>query len=155
MKTIIVSAFPATGKTYLTEGQEMLDLKILDLDSSSFSKKEGKLNPNFIQDYLKAIKENIGKYDIILVSTHLEIQKAMDIENLSWCLVKPNSAMKHEILGRMWVRGSTDDLIKTVNDNWGQWVIQNPTLWNIGTVTLKSGEFIYDHLNFLLSLIKN
>ena len=37
MKTIILSAFPGTGKTYLFNNQEKLGLSVLDSDSSEFS----------------------------------------------------------------------------------------------------------------------
>ena len=65
MDTLLVSAFPGCGKTYF----HLLYPEItLDSDSSQFSwipSKERK--PEFPQNYIEHIKQNIGKYKIIFV----------------------------------------------------------------------------------------
>ena len=82
MRTRIISAFPGTGKTYY---HKMNPETTLDSDSSNFSWLEAPAgglvrNPEFPNNYIQHIKENIGKYEIIFVSSHEEVRKAL-IEN--------------------------------------------------------------------------
>ena len=87
MDTKIISAFPACGKTYAYEKLNKKGYTILDSDSSQFSwcyeydpnsdKIEKHRNPEFPNNYIKHIKENIGKVDYIFVSSHKEVRDAM------------------------------------------------------------------------------
>ena len=71
MQTRIIAAFPGTGKSYYhKENPETT----LDSDSSRFSwvkDSEGnntkERNPDFPENYISHIKENIGKYEFIFV----------------------------------------------------------------------------------------
>ena len=84
MKTAVVSAFPACGKTYAyTHFQSRYSM--LDSDSSEFSwvkdadgKNTKTRNPDFPMNYIKHIQENIGKVDFIFVSSHLAVRKALE-----------------------------------------------------------------------------
>ena len=94
MNTKIYSIFPACGKTWLYEHQEDYGLKILDSDSSEFSwircydaygRPTTKLrNPDFPNNYIKHIKENIGKYDCIFVSSHKSVREALNAEGIDY-----------------------------------------------------------------------
>ena len=74
-KTLIISAFPACGKTFLYKNQEQLLFKsqdglqihysFLDSDSSKFKKYDG-----WEKEYVNHIEENIGKVDFIFISQH-------------------------------------------------------------------------------------
>ena len=108
--TKIYSVFPACGKTYLCEHQEDYDLKILDSDSSKFSwiytdkdewgdDLEGFRrirNPDFPNNYIKHIKDNIGKYDCIFVSSHASVREAFDKEGIDFTVVYPKQSCKAE-----------------------------------------------------------
>jgi hypothetical protein len=114
MNTKIYSIFPACGKTWLYEHQEDYGLKILDSDSSDFSwmrlydplgKPTTKLrNPDFPNNYIEHIKENIGKYDFIFVSSHASVREALDKEGIDFTIVYPMPMCKAEWIGRCFIR---------------------------------------------------
>lgn len=114
MHTRIYSIFPACGKTWLFEHQEDYGLKILDSDSSEFSwirlydplgRPTTKLrNPDFPNNYIEHIKENIGKYDCIFVSSHATVREALDKEGIDFTIVYPMPMCKAEWIGRCFIR---------------------------------------------------
>ena len=59
-------------------------LKVLDSDSSTFDKKD------FPENYIKHIKENIGKVDIIFVSSHQVVRNAMKENNIPYSIYYPS-----------------------------------------------------------------
>lgn len=123
----IYSCFPGTGKTYFTENEK--DLKILDLDSSKFSwvydSKHNKTtvrNPYFIIDYIDHIKANINRYDIILVSSHDTVVKAMIARGFKFSIIVPEESCKEEYIKRYKERGRDELFITKVSDNWHRWL---------------------------------
>ena len=79
MRTKIISAFPGVGKTTYHKNNPDTTL---DSDSSSFSwivDEHGNKtrNPHFPQNYIDHIKQNIGKYKYIFVSSHKEVRDAL------------------------------------------------------------------------------
>ena len=139
MKTKIYSVFPACGKTYLCEHQEEYGLKILDSDSSQFSwvltniDENGNTirgvrkvrNPDFPENYIKHIKENIGKYDCIFVSSHASVREALDKEGIDFTIVYPMQMCKAEWVGRCFIRdqrGESGCGAQAMYDNWDQWI---------------------------------
>ena len=77
MKTIIISAFTGTGKTFYKDSS---DLKVLDLTSD-------KIHEEFI---LKEIKKNIGIVDVILLDTGKEIYDLLVNNKINFFLVYPH-----------------------------------------------------------------
>lgn len=134
MNTKIYSVFPACGKTWLFEHQEDYNLKILDSDSSQFSwiyTDDGnngyfrKRNPDFPVNYIRHIKENIGKYDYIFVSSHASVRKALDENGIDFTIVYPESNCKAEWVGRCFIRdknGESGCGAEIMYDNWEQWI---------------------------------
>ena len=124
MRTKIISAFPVTGKTTFYQKNKTTTL---DSDSSLFSwivDDEGnKLrNPNFPKNYISHIKENIGKYEFIFVSSHKEVREALLNECLFFYLVYPDEGRKSEFIERYRNRGNDDKFIKLVEENWSIWM---------------------------------
>lgn len=77
-KTVVISGFPGVGKTSLCARPG--GLKILDSDSSNFSwqnQKEKIRHPEWPGNYIEHIRQNIGKVDIILVSSHDVVRSAL------------------------------------------------------------------------------
>ena len=139
METKIYSVFPACGKTWLYEHQEEYGLKILDSDSSQFSwlyvsfDENGNAirgvrkirNPEFPTNYIKHIKENIGKCDCIFVSSHESVRKALDKEGIDFTIVYPETSCKAEWIGRCFIRdknGESGCGAEAMYNNWEQWV---------------------------------
>jgi hypothetical protein len=140
MDTKIYSIFPACGKTWLYEHQEDYDLKILDSDSSQFSwiytsiDENGDIirgikkvrNPDFPNNYIEHIKENIGKYDCIFVSSHSSVREALDKEGIDFTIVYPEQSCKAEWVGRCFIReknGESGCGAEAMYNNFDQWVV--------------------------------
>lgn len=135
-QTKLISAFPGTGKSYFSENSEKI---VLDSDSSTFDKS------NFPQNYIEHIKKNIGKVDIICISSHLEVRKALEENNLFFDLVFPELSLKEEYIERYKIRGSHPKFIELISNNWDLWINQLLEFSNKCTkVELKSNQFISD-----------
>jgi len=95
MRTRIISAFPGTGKSFYYKNHAETTL---DSDSSFFSWVEtvqGKVrNPQWPENYIKYIKENIGKYEFIFVSTHKEVREALLDSCIFFYLIYPDELDK-------------------------------------------------------------
>lgn len=113
-KTLVVSAFPGCGKSYLFNNDT--DDIILDSDSSKFDKKD------FPSNYIKHIKDNIDYADIILVSSHKDVRTALFDNEIKFILVYPDIKLKEEYLERYKQRGSPEAFIKLISTNWDSWV---------------------------------
>lgn len=128
MKTAVVSAFPACGKSYaFTHYSD--EYSILDSDSSEFSwikAEDGSdtkiRNPEFPANYIKHIRDNIGKVDFIFVSSHLVVRKALEDAGIEYCTVYPHQDLKNEWVGRMYLRGDNDSAINFIAENFDDFV---------------------------------
>jgi hypothetical protein len=124
-KTRIISAFPGTGKSYY---HNMHLETTLDSDSSNFSwiveNNIKKRNPEFPHNYIQHIKDNIGKYDFIFVSSHAEVRKALKNNCVFFYLVYPSPECKDIYLERYRKRGSSPEFIKLIDENWEAWIRQ-------------------------------
>lgn len=171
-KTLVISAYPCCGKSYLKE-HGLRDYSILDSDSSKFSwierpyteeeaqemidkylspkyhKEDAvkifkeytkwnsvkKRNPNFVKDYINHIKENIGRVDIIFVSSHLEVRQALQDNGIEYYTVYPSKNMLNEWVGRMYLRGNDSEFIDKQIEMWDK---------NIGNIDNEPhGKFVY------------
>lgn len=124
-QTIVISAFPGTGKTYFCENIKEIDstIEVLDSDSSKFSWSEpGVRHPDFPNNYIQHIKENIGKVDIIFVSTHKEVRGAMKNSGIKYILVYPGKEDKEEYLERYRNRNSPQSFIDMMNNKWDEFI---------------------------------
>ena len=126
--TIVISAFPACGKSYTYKNFNGKPYTMLDSDSSKYSWiyengiKTDKRNPNFIEDYMAHIKENIGKVDCIFVSSHKDVRQALRDNNIKYFMVYPSLDMKEEMLNRMKERGNDDKFIAFQRDHFEEFV---------------------------------
>lgn len=153
MNTKIYSVFPACGKTWLCEHQEDYDLKILDSDSSSFSwiRANGikERNPDFPNNYIKHIKENIGKYDYIFVSSHASVRGALDKEGINFTVVYPKQSCEAEWVGRCYIRdknGESGCNPEAMYENWDKWILECvETGCEHEEIVLSAGEHLSDY----------
>lgn len=135
--TIVVSAFPGVGKSYLFNNTS---LKVLDSDSSTFDKSL------FPGNYIQHIKENIGKVDIILVSSHEVVRKALVAEGIPFALVYPGEDCKESYIARYKQRGSPEAFIKLLDDNFENWVEDCREQGNCFSYELECGRYLTDLL---------
>lgn len=111
MNTLIISAFPACGKTrFFVDNQH--DIKILDSDSSTFDKTD------FPANYIDHIKSNIGKVDIIMISSHEDVRKELSKNEIIFTLIYPMKDCRDEWRSRMMKRGSSFESTEMIQDNW-------------------------------------
>ncbi|WP_222928525.1 hypothetical protein [Sutcliffiella horikoshii] len=142
--TKIISGFPAIGKSYLTQNTELV---VLDSDSSNFSWiREGERHPDFPNNYIQHIQQNIGKADYILVSSHDIVRKALQENQIEYVLIYPSKNLKNEYLERYRNRGSDEKFISFIDSNWDAFIddIENESFPRL--LKLESGEFLEDVL---------
>lgn len=127
--TIVISAFPACGKSYLFKHFNGKPYTMLDSDSSKYSwiydengNKTDQRNPNFIEDYMKHIEDNIGKVDVIFVSSHKDVRKALRDHNIKYFIVFPVHDMKEEMLRRMAERGNDEKFIQFQREHFDEFI---------------------------------
>lgn len=171
MRTAIISAFPGCGKSYIYNkynntryyGQDYNNKtwKMLDSDSSEYSwiKDENgnntkERNPNFPQNYINHIKENIGKVDVIFVSSHKEVRQALKDNNIKFFLIYPIKEMKEDFIKRYRSRGNTEDFINFISNNWDNFIDEmeqeNDSICLIDHLTPNEPYLTINHLDLFL-----
>ncbi len=109
-------------------------------------------NPDFPNNYIEHIKENIGKADYIFVSTHEEVRKALTAARIDFALVFPERSLKAEWVGRCFLRGSGEKFCQLIADNWEYWLSQmeeEVVYNNRKHYRLKSNEYLSDALEHI------
>lgn len=140
--TKVVAGFPGVGKSVLFKNS---NLNVLDSDSSKFSWIEpGVRHPDFPQNYINHIKVNIGVADIIPVSSHDVVRKALAESGIEYYLVYPDISLKEEYLDRYRQRGNDEKFIALLKSKWEEFILSIeeetfPTL-----LKLSSNQYLSD-----------
>lgn len=145
--TKVISGFPAVGKSFLTLRS---DLIALDSDSSSFSWiSEGVRHPDFPNNYIKHIQENIGKADYIFVSSHDIVRNALRNNGTKYSLVYPAIELKDEYVQRYINRGNNEGFINFISSKWDEFItdIEKETFPKL--IKLESRQFLADVLEMI------
>jgi len=144
IETLVVSGFPATGKSYYVNYRESNDYMpqgfAIDSDSSTFDKKD------FPNNYIEHIKNGIGKHKIIFVSSHKEVREALVKNGIDFTLVYPELKLKKEYIERYKTRGSDDGFINFISDNWSDFIMDLRYQKGCKHLVLKENEFMYNAL---------
>lgn len=118
--THVILGFPGVGKTYLKEKLKGSNIKVLDSDSSNFDKSD------FPRNYIEHIRSNIGKFDVILISTHEAVRKALSqsdiIDRAVVTVCYPGAHLKDEWIKRLRDRGNSDAFVNLIESNYLEWV---------------------------------
>ena len=138
---LVISAFPATGKTYYCSNgdwsQYMPQGFASDSDSSKFDKS------NFPQNYIDHINELIKEgVNRIFVSSHKEVRDALVENGIDFVLVYPKTELKDEYIDRYKKRGSSHEFIQLVSNNWNEWIEQLKNQKSCKHIELDSGQFL-------------
>ena len=124
--TKVIAGFPGVGKSFYRTKENQF--KILDSDSSIFhwriNGKTGETteNPNFINDYIHHIKQNLGEVDVIFVSTHKEVLDALEENNIQYSIILPDPSLKEEFIRRYKKRKSPEVFIQKLDENFEAWI---------------------------------
>lgn len=138
MTKIIVSGFPGVGKSFLAAGK-----KIQDSDSSSF-----RFSVDWPNNYIQHIKDSDA--DVILVSSHKEVRQALSDNNIFFFLAYPEMDCIEEYLERYRKRGSTEDFIKLVHENFYDWIFELQRQRNCAHLIMGPGQYLSDVLKPLI-----
>jgi len=160
-QTFVISAFPACGKSYCFRNHQDI-YAMLDSDSSEFSwvKDENsnntkERNPEFPTNYIKHIKENIGKVDVIFVSSHDNVRKALKENNIKVIMVYPNKDLKVEWIRRFKERGNDEGFINFISSSWNNFIDDIENEDNGFLKERLNNENNYLDLNFLYGCFDN
>jgi hypothetical protein len=137
--TIVISAFPGTGKTHYFKNNPS-DILILDSDSSKFDKS------CFPENYIEHIKSNLGGTDIIFVSSHKVVRDTLREHGINYTLVYPDKSLLGEYVARYKERENAEDFINYVTTNWDNFINELSMESYPTQLVLKSGEFISDYI---------
>lgn len=104
-------------------------------------------NPKWPNNYLKAIKEAMEKYDIVLVPSSLDIRELLVDNNINFFLVLPSNDKQNrkKLLERYKKRGNNDDLIDNAMYNFDNWS-RNQEDYNYPIVILDKDKYLEDLL---------
>ena len=138
-ETLIISGFPGIGKSFLTKE---FGNSVSDSDSSKFDKKD------FPKNYIKHIKDLIGKKKIILVSSHKEVLDELEKLDSNFIIISPERELKEEYIQRYKDRGSSEEFVKLLTEKWNNFIddVEKPRK-NAWKIKLKKGEFLKDYFN--------
>jgi hypothetical protein len=139
LDTLLCAGFSGVGKSYFYRHSK---LKVLDIDSSKFFDKA-----SFPQNYIEHIKANLGKVDVILISSHKVVRDALIKEGLEFTLVYPNINLKDEFIERYKQRKhrrNNEDFIKRVSDNWTKWITRLQNQDGCKKIELSTEQYLSD-----------
>lgn len=169
---LVVSAFPAVGKSTIFKEAEERGLKpahvhfndftkeyeitvpsgdgvpVFDSDSSKFDKEF------FPTNYIQHIKSTLDKLDdvIILVSSHKDVREMLRSQGIDYVLAYPQRELKEEYIRRYKARGNAEGFIGMMESSWNDFIDsceEDPTDTKI---ILGEGEFLgQDYLTGNLS----
>lgn len=129
IQTMVIAAFPGCGKSYTYKHEANKFNGILDSDSSDFSwvkdakgRNTEQRNPDFPNNYIKHIKDNIGKVEVIFVSSHKTVRDALRKEGIHYFLVYPNIFQKKDYIKRYIERGNKKGFINLLKAHWEEWI---------------------------------
>ena len=128
------------------------DITLLELEeikTSGHKDEEIKVrHPDFPNNYIDHIKENIGKYDCIFVSSHASVREGLDKEGIDFTIVYPEARCKAEWVGRCFIRdknGESGCGAEAMYNNWEQWILECvETGINHDEIVLGSRKYLSD-----------
>lgn len=167
MNTLIISAFPGCGKTYIYNNQDKFGYKVMDSDSSTFAKHE-----NWEEEYVKHIESNLGKYDFIFIAQYPKVLELLYRDNVPFVVVAPDNRkelseeermlIKQQWFGRFILRDNSHikDLnrwLELLKNNYDSWTSVESLSKNHPDeiILLKENEYLLNKMDYLYALKEN
>ena len=157
MKPKVISVFAGLGKT--TVGNKYPN--VCDLQSSPFRcdysniKKEDYekmkydnsriINPDWPNNYLKAILDAKEKYELVLVPSSLDVRNLLIDNNIDFLFVLPSTDCREILLQRYKDRGNSVEMINDVMYNFDTWS-RHPGDYNYPIAILDKDKYLEDLL---------
>lgn len=141
----VIAGFHGVGKSFASEN---INTHILDSDSSNFSWLEpGVRNPDFPNNYIQHIKDNMDTASYIFVSSHDVVRKALEDNEIEYILVYPEKDLKEEYLERYRKRGNDEKFISFIEQNWDKFITDmEKEIWPYH-MRLQEGMYMRDIFN--------
>ncbi len=137
--TMLVAAFPGTGKSYYcnVDADYIPQSFATDSDSSQFDKN------HFPENYIEHIKQKISEgYARVFISSHKDVREALVLNNLPFVLIYPAKELKEEYIERYKQRGNNEKFIQLLSDNWDNWIDECKSQTGCYHIELKSNQFV-------------
>lgn len=136
--TVLCAAFCGTGKSFICKNSEINAIEI----------EYWKYKDNGLQhEYVRTIRENIGKYDFIFISTDPDGLKLLNDEGFDITLVYPKNELRNEYLDRYIDRDSPYEFIGTFMKHWNMWIDELKKLEFCKHIVLDAGEYLLNVIN--------
>ncbi|MBQ8665855.1 MAG: hypothetical protein IJ526_03230 [Lachnospiraceae bacterium] len=165
LKTVIVSAFPGCGKTYMVQNRDKHPIQLYgtkricicrDSDSSKYPRTSDRY-----QRYVDDIEDRIGDYDIIFISQQDELRQELQKRNIPFIVVGPNQSpwlnekermlIKQQWFGRFLLRDNShiydiDSWMTSLKENWDEWTSPDhyAEYGAKDVITLKADQYLSD-----------
>lgn len=128
--TVVIAGFPGVGKTWCFHN--LFDrYNMRDTDSSNYSwlyderrEKTDIRNPEFPDNYIRSIKSDFGRVNIIFISTHEAVRRALEEEQIPYVLVFPEDTEENKIyyITKYLNRGSTVAFCENIKEHWSEYI---------------------------------
>lgn len=125
--SIILYAFPGSGKTYLAEKypDQVIDLESSDFQWIDIGEEELRgtdriKNPEWPYNYHKAIDDALGKYKFILAAHEGTVYA--ERQGYRYWFVYPSLNRKEEYLQRLIDRGNPSSFVNLIKNNYEKWI---------------------------------
>lgn len=161
-KGIVISGFAGIGKTnFSKENSNSIDLESgifqYNIDPKlNYEKQKGSLNrqidPNWLENYVKAIKQAKEKFDYIFIAQFPELLNELLKQNIDFIIVCPNKSLKNEYKKRFEQRGNQKIWIDKMLKNWDVFISGNKNFAeqnNIKYIELKENQYIKDAVKII------
>lgn len=103
-------------------------------------------NPDFPNNFIRYIKENIGKVDIIFVDSDIKIRQWLNEAKIKFVTVYPWSSCLQEWIGRMYLQDYPDIIIRNKINGWHHEVYFVKEPYGDQFFRLSCGEYINERL---------
>lgn len=129
LKTLIISAFPGCGKSFLAKYNKNSKLKFYDKDNGLLSSEYE------FKAYANEIISLIGKFDFLLISQYPQVLDILYENGMPYIIVAPNNSsylssnmrdmIKQQWFGRFYLRKNSNDWIDLLYRNYDTWTSLN------------------------------
>lgn len=99
-------------------------------------------NPNFPNNFIQYIKENIGKVDVIFVDGDIRIRQWLNEAKIKFVTIYPWSSCLQEWIGRMYLQDYPDFIIRHKINGWHHKVYSVKKPYGDQLIRLSHGEYI-------------
>ena len=103
-------------------------------------------NPNFPNNFIQYIKENIGKVDVIFVDSDIRIRQWLNEAKIKFVTIYPGSSCLQEWIGRMYLCDYSDTIIRYRINGWNNEVFKNKEPLGDHFIRLSHGKYIDEKL---------